>query len=192
MTDDELAAELAELLGDPDPAEPTTGDEIRIAISRGLRRMLHLHERCERLEAVYDAERGRLDQWLDSYREPIRKVNAENSERLATLHAMLLELEPDAKTVDTPAGTHGSTMATKPAVKVSDSLAFVEWALDTRPDLLRSKHEPDVAALRKAFQAGANELGAVVDPATGELVPGLEAVQPTRSYHVRLATRDDQ
>jgi hypothetical protein len=188
MTDDELAAELAELLGDPDPAEPTTADEIRIAIARGLRRMLHLHGRCERLEAVYDAERARIDQWLDSYREPIRKVNAENSERLATLHAMLLELDPKALTVDTPAGVHGSTKAKEPSIDWLEDLAFVEWARQRRPDLVRESFAPDKPAAKKAL-ACADDV--VIEPGTGEVVPGLGVKQPVRTYHVRLASRDD-
>lgn len=190
MTDDELAQELAELLGDPDPAEPTTEAEIRIAIARGMRRLLHLHDRALQVGALAQAEMQRIKTWAEARIVPLGAAREAVEDQLATLHAMLLELDPKAKTVDTPAGVHGSSKPTEASIEWADEPMFVEWAREHRPDLVRETFAPDKPAAKKALRVADDEH--VIDPATGDIIPGLAVRVPVRVFHPRPTSRDDQ
>lgn len=123
-------------------------------------------------EALYKAERARLEAWITD-----RRVRAERAvEFLTTLtagfHAIVLAEDPKRKTITLPAG---DLVARKqPDVWEIDGAEVLAWAEENgRADLVRTRDpEVDRPAVKKALRPAEGSSRAL-DPDSGELVPGV-------------------
>jgi phage host-nuclease inhibitor protein Gam len=72
------------------------------------------------------------------------------------------------KTIKTPAG-QVKTRSGSSSVKVEDKDAFIEWAEKNAPDLIRTKVEVDIPAVKETSVVQ----DSIVVTADGEIIPGL-------------------
>lgn len=155
-----------------------------------LRKVARIRRRLDDAVEVADAEMTRVREWLDAERARAHKDERFLLMMLESYHQRILAEDPKAKTVRLPAGEL-KARATLPNVEYVDADAFVTWARATRPDLLREKWEPAKADVKKALtfavrhadDSDANER-VVVDPGTGEQVPGLSWTEGGVSFTV--------
>jgi phage host-nuclease inhibitor protein Gam len=144
------------------------------------RRLLAVHE------DVAKAQIEHTNEWLDDQ----RKRYLESTEYLVGLlegyHRQLLDENPKAKTIRLPAGNLVARKAPD-VVDVTDADAFVAWAEAGHDELLRVKTDPDKPKIRSALGHDAED-GVLVDPATGERVPGLAWVVGEISFKVETDT----
>lgn len=84
-------------------------------------------------------------------------------------HRQTWESGDERKTINLPGGAL-KRRAGKPKVVVTDP-AFVTWALEHHPGMVRTKHEPDLLTIANATT---DKDGTVVVIATGEVVPNVE------------------
>lgn len=151
-----------------------------------LRRLARLRRLQAENEAVAHAEIQRIRVWLDEENRKLAQKASWIEEALTGYHAALLEQDPRRKTISLPAG---SLKARKhpDRVDVVDADAFVAWAQEHRPDLVRTKVEPAKTEVKRLLSVGPEvEPGtfAMVDPATGEPAPGVVHVPGEISFTV--------
>lgn len=144
---------------------------------RHLRRLWR--ERSE-VERVYDAEIQRLLDRRVALVEKIDRDIAWHETPIKGLHAALLDLNPKRKTIGLPNVTMRAR-AGQPRWEF-DPDVFLGWARTWHPDLIRVKEEIDRAAAKKALKAV--EFSAVDD--NGEIVPGIEVLEPETKFWVEL------
>jgi phage host-nuclease inhibitor protein Gam len=97
------------------------------------------------------------------------------------------------KTIDLPHGKIKSRAA-QPKYLFTDPAAFIAWAKETgHPDLVRVKEEPDLTAVKAVLQVPQMDEGResaaafIVDPASGEVAPGVEVELRGATYAVEVA-----
>jgi len=139
----------------------------------------------EQKEVIMAAARRHLEPieaWERSETERLGSEAAYFEGLLTTWHRDLLLDDSRAKTVRLP---HGDLHARKSPDRfdVNDPEAFVAWASQVAPGLVRTKVEPDKVAMRSYFAATATE-EAVVDPVTGELVASVRFVPGETRFSV--------
>lgn len=134
------------------------------------------------VRAVADDEIERVQAWA-SAEHAKRERDAAWFEGLLRRWALdCRAADPRAKTVSTPYGVV-STRPSAGAWDVDDS-AVLAWAREARPELVQVTEKLRLGDAKKALTVDG---GKVVDPTTGEVVPGIE-VGPSRiTATVRLA-----
>jgi hypothetical protein len=116
------------------------------------------------------------------------------SEALEMYHRTVLSLDPEAKTIPTPAGTLKST-ATQPEWQFYDEEAFTTWALENLPEVIAEPPPPPapkvvktkVKAALKEDATDALKLAGTSDAVLtfdGAVVPGLRVLPAGRNYKV--------
>ena len=178
---------LAEALDGLDDDE-IVAPESREHVDRLLGRLARV--RAARARDTHDAEvrRAQVDAWLDA-RCAIHDNQTTHIEQvLAAWHTAVLEIDPKAKSVSLPGGTLKSR-SYGPTVKVTDEAVFVAWATDAAPMLVRTKtvRSADRTAIKDALAVTGDS---VVDPTTGEAVPGVTGIPAGRTFSVVLNTED--
>lgn len=176
MTDIETS--LAEA---PDTYEVPAEPDARFAYQ--LQSLEHATWAMRRLR---DLQRQRLDVVATATREidRVSRWAAEQDSRLShdveffesILTAYALDrraADAKQKTLSTPFGEVG-TREVAPAVAVEDPAAFIAWAKQERPELVKVAESVRAADAKKALVVAD---GKVIDPKTGEVVPGA-AVTP--------------
>lgn len=107
-----------------------------------MRKFANACKKIEENEAILARERLRWQAWLDEVNGSIAKEAAYFEDLLTDY----LRRERDSrKSIKLPHGTVKSRASTR--VHVEEG--FVEWAKSNRPDLLRTKVEPDLAAIKQ-------------------------------------------
>ena len=135
-----------------------------------MRKYRALAQRFDQNARLADAEHDRIIAWLEKAQAPIA-ARMEYYEEHLRAYAMMLRAEGQ-KSVTLPDGDI-KTRVTGPTFEV-DKAAFVEWAQEQkRDDVLRVSVAPDMSAIKSTFVADAST---AVDPASGEIVPGLTPV----------------
>jgi hypothetical protein len=126
------------------------------------------------------AERNRIDSWET-------RLNATVSDRMdyyrAHLEAYALkERMAGRKTVDLPDGSL-KTRNTGISFEV-DKTVFLEWALEEkRDDLTRVSYSPDMRAIKNSVVVDSLM---VIDPVSGEVIPGLTPVPDKVSVSIDI------
>jgi len=121
-------------------------------------------------ERLAEAEQERISAWLERANAPLAS-RMEFYEQHLRSYALMLRAE-GKKSVSLPDGDI-KTRASTPTFEV-DKAAFLEWAQEQkREDVIRVSVAPDMSAIKAAFIADADN---AVDPASGEIVPGLTPV----------------
>lgn len=151
-----------------------------------LRRLARLRRRMAENEALAGARVALARKWLQEENGKLERHAAFFEQSLAAFHGHLLEADPKRKTVSLPAGTLKARKHPD-RVDVIDDAIFVKWAAAERPELIRTKVEPNKAEIRRLLAKGpsAGDYGlALVDPATGEAAPGVVLVEGETSFAV--------
>lgn len=156
---------------DPEGFEDTEEQRERFKIdgpgtaSWALRKLGQARRQIVDNQDLYAAEVARLDEWVeDACKAPERDV-AFFEGLLRDWHEEQLAADPKRKTVSLPGGQ--LVAAKNPDSMVIDNETFMPWALEDKPEWVRTKHEPDKAAIKKACG---------VDAETGEIAPGVTVV----------------
>jgi hypothetical protein len=147
-----------------------------------MRKLRDARTRQAEVRAVADAEIERVQAWADTEHAKYER-DAAWFEGLLTRWALdCRAADPRAKSVSTPYGTV-TTRETAGAWTVDDA-AVLEWARGRRPELVQVRESLRLADAKKALTVAD---GKILDPATGEVVPGIE-VGPSRvTATVKLA-----
>lgn len=177
---------LNQVENDPDSVAP---DALQIVdldrAARAVRRRADADKALAEQEAVYKAERERLDLWIEGERRRhghrVRFIDA----CLEVFHRARLAEDPTgAKTIRLP---HGELVARKApdTVRVDDDV-FVPWAEKNAPDLLNPP-KPRTPA-KTAIRAAIGDImadGTVVNADTGEFLPGVVFVDGEVRFTVK-------
>ena len=94
--------------------------------------------------------------------------------------------DSDRKTVSTPHGKISSRYS-QPKFDIDDSV-FIPWALTNAPQLIRTKQEASVSAMREHLVIDGTKL---IEPATGSIVEGAVATEPELSITIKT-TEEEQ
>ena len=132
-----------------------------------MRKYRGLAQKKAKYAALAEAERQRIDAWEERVTASVQS-NMDFFGSHLEAYAMK-ERAKGVKTVDFPDGAI-KTRATGPSFEV-DKATFLQWAEDAkRDDLLRVTLAPDMTAIKTAVVVDGTQ---VLDPATGEVIPGL-------------------
>lgn len=168
------------LIGEPELDEldetPPPPDNVEQADWQ-LRKLARLRRLMAENEAIAAAEIARVRVWLGDVNGKLARQAEFYENSLAAFHEHLLEDDPKRKTISLPAGTlkarkHPDT------VVVLDAERFTAWALEQRPELVRTKVEPNKTEIKRLLSVGPladdTDPGHVlVDPTSGEPAPGV-------------------
>ncbi len=135
-----------------------------------MRKYRRLAQRAQENERLAQAERDRIDLWLERVNASLSS-DAEFFARHLEAYGMMQRAQ-GRKSVDLPDGVIKTR--SQAATVAVDKSTFVQWALEAkRDDLLRVSYAPDVDAIKSTTVVDG---GSVVDVISGEVLPG---VQPT-------------
>lgn len=132
-----------------------------------MRKYRSIAQAIARNHEIADSEHQRIDSWLE-------RTNAPLAGRLefyeAHLSAFAMKARSEGqKSVSLPDGEI-KTRTVSPGFEV-DRAVFLEWARENkRDDVMRVTYSPDMAGIKSAFLA---DSGTAIDPASGEVIPGL-------------------
>jgi hypothetical protein len=149
-------------------------DELRIDTPEkaawAMRKYRVLAQRRAQYAALAEAEHRRIQEWQDRMEEPLSGQMEFYGGHLQA-YAMGERLQ-GRKSVDLPDGKV-ATRQTAPSVEV-DKIRFVEWAQESnRLDMLRVTYAPDMTMIKGSVVVNGVD---VIDPITGEVIPGLSPV----------------
>ena len=140
------------------------------------------HERAT-LADRFDRELERIKQRRTDRLDILNREIAHYEEPLRQWHAALLAAGEAGKTIHLP---HGDLKArtVNPTVTVDDMDAVANWARRAHPELLAAR--VSIPELRKAVAILdlVDEPAKVIDPATGEIVPGCAVTPGTTTFTV--------
>lgn len=145
-----------------------------------MRKLLALREKAAENEAIADAERTRIDLWLES-------VNGKFESDIGYFTGILIEYatsqraEAERKTIETPYGSVKSRIG-QPKY-VYEQAELIEWASKAQPDLVRTKQEVDLTALKRL---STTPDGTVITE-DGEIVPTVFVSPATINYTVEVS-----
>lgn len=182
------------LIGEPDVDEVDHELDVPANIEAAdwqVRRLVRLRRRMAENEATAASEIQVIRTWLAEENARLQRSAAFFEQSLTAFHQQLLDDDPKRKTVSLPAGTLKARKHPD-RVDVVDVDLFVRWAQAEKPELVRTKVEPDKTAIKKLLgvgpEAGDPEIGSVghilIDPATGEAAPGVYLVEGETSFAV--------
>lgn len=166
------------------PPEVPEGDEQADA---WLRRLAGIGRAEDRVRALVNLERAKLDAYEAGELEKYRKPREWLADSLAQYHRAVLARAPRRKTIDLPNGTL-KARAQQPAWDFPDEAAFIEWAAVNAPEFLRQPDLPPVevekAAVKKALAIQEDRDYAV--DINGERVPGVAVTFREPKYVVEV------
>jgi hypothetical protein len=128
-----------------------------------LRKLAQARSRVAEHDALAAAEERRLHDWHRAVCEPVERDIEYFTSILRDWHEEQLAEDPKRKTISLPAGKL-SAAKNPDRVEVFDPETFIPWALENKPDWVRTKYEPAKTEIKQA--------GGVV-PETGEIAPGV-------------------
>lgn len=155
----------------------TIGDDA--AAGWAMRKLAALRKRQAEVDAIARDEIARIEAWhLAASGALVADTNYFTG--LLTHYAHVEREAHGRKSISLPYGTVRSRAGSR-RVEVTDDVAFLAWAEQSAPTLIRVRKEPDKAAIRQTFDA-ADDM--VVDPATGEVVPGITVTRSETTYQI--------
>jgi hypothetical protein len=164
-----MSEQLNDLAVVPGVTEDFKVDNLDIA-AWTMRKYRALAQRLEANKRLAEAEKNRIEAWLERTNAPI-EGRMEWFEDHLRAYALARRAE-DQKSISLPDG-EVKTRKSPPTFQV-DKAVFVEWAQEQkRDDVLRVSVSPDMTGIKGAFIADG---GNAIDPASGEIVPGLMPV----------------
>lgn len=142
------------------------------AAAWAMRKLRRLRQQQASNVALAEEQIQKISDWLSKANR-----SSEDSmvyfENILSDYAIRQRLDHDRKTIDLPEGKISTRTGTK---KFSvDPGAFLPWARENAPDLIRVKEEPSMTEMKARLQI--DDDGEVFEPTTGEFVPGVMAVE---------------
>ncbi len=134
-----------------------------------LRKLHAFRAKMEENRRIAEAERQRIDSWLEHANEALA-TDAAYFEGILSEYA-LAQREDGRKSVALPHGTL-KTRASRRRFDVADAEAFLAWARDNAPHLIRVTEAPKKSDFGEVLDV---QEGHVIDTQTGEIVPGVAA-----------------
>lgn len=176
--------DLAEFLAGPDPdytADPEPPQDADEA-NRRLRRLARIRADIAQVEETAARQIDRINEWAERRYEVLHGRARWEQEGLEMWHRAVLADDPNRKTISLPCGTLKSRV--QQPVWVFDDEAFIAWARENAPELVRvPEPQVDKAAAKKALLALPEGGGEVITEA-GEVVPGAEVTFRGPSFTV--------
>jgi len=182
---------------DPIPA-PESDDRERFrvyddsAASWAMRKLRAIREKQAEIIKIAEAERERIETWAHDAVSSLAPDEAYFT-GLLTDYARRERTESGRKTIDLPHGKIKSRAA-QPKYVFTDPAAFIAWAKETgHADLVRVKEEPDLTAVKAVLRVPQiddwheSAAASVIDPASGEVAPGVEVELRGATYAVEVA-----
>lgn len=148
-----------------------------------LRKLAVLEAKQEEITALASAERERINQWEKRELEAIQR-SREFFEALISEYAGAMRQKDPKWRVTTPYGQVGfRRQPPKWEWKNEEELvSFLETS--GHAELVRVKKEADKNGVKKAFEVTSD--GRVIDPVTGEVVPGVSVVQQPEKVVIKV------
>lgn len=139
-------------------------------------------------EAQLAVRREALDRYDREVVQPIRDEAARWERLLVAWHRRQLEDDPKApKTVKLPSGQVKSR-AGRDRVEVVDEAAFLAWAAEHAPELVRVSRSADRAAVKRRLGDDLVAADEAIVTDAGEVVPGVAHVEGDRTFTVEPDT----
>jgi hypothetical protein len=129
-----------------------------------LRKLAQARWQMRQNEKLAAAEKERIREWLEAANTGPERDATYFESILRNWHEEQLAEDPKRKTISLPAG---KLAAAKNPDSIEVGSEFIPWALEHRPEWVRTKHEPNKTEIKEA---------AGVDPETGEIAPGVSVV----------------
>ena len=148
-----------------------------------LRKLAQSQSRIDDVLLRAAEEIDRIERWVEIATKSDTNTVNYFTERLTSYVKRVRETD-GRKTLVLPDG-NVSSRETKDRFKVENASAFIAWAESAgRPDLYRSKFEPDVAEIKNHVRYSGLE---VIESSTGETIPGLVHVEGGISVTVEVS-----
>lgn len=142
-------------------------------------RTTELHD----VDRLYNAEMARIKDRHQNRRRIIQNAIDWHSAPIRSYHLAHL----DERTIEMPHGTSKVTVPVKPKVFMDGEQSDVvtEWARTAHPEIMKG---PNVTDVRRVVDIKDHKDGTftVVDPTTGEVVPGVTAQIPQPSWSLDI------
>jgi hypothetical protein len=129
-------------------------------------------DRVQQAIDLAEAEQQRINDWVEE-RKRILSRDADFFGGLLQRYALEQREQFDRKKIDLPSGVV-QTRSTSEKFAIIDRDAFVAWAQENRPDLLKVSYAPSMTAVNDALTMVD---GGAVDSNTGSIIPGI-VVEP--------------
>lgn len=154
---------------------------------------LSLAENVDRILAALRIRRRRVAEYervhavrvadMEAQRDKVRRENDTSwlEDQLASYHAARLRDDHRCKTITLPSGTLKARKAPDSLV-VDDAETVLSWAHDLAPEMIRTRVEVDKTAAKRRLRPSPVGDGSVVDPSSGEVVPGLTWAEGETTY----------
>ena len=174
------------LIGEPevdDAAEVPAPEDLDQADWQ-LRKLGRLRRLMAKNDAVAAAEIARVRMWLEEENAKLANQAAFYERNLAAFHEHLLAQDAKRKSISLPGGTLKARKHPDRVDVVAPDL-FLKWAQAEKPELVRTKVEPDKVRIKQLLGTGpsAGDYGlALIDPASGEAAPGVVLVEGEVSF----------
>ena len=141
-----------------------------------LRKLASIRGKIAENTAIAGNEIERISAWLESQTEKL-KGDAQYFEALLTGYGMAERANENRKTIDLPHGKVKSRLI-KAKVEVTDTEAFIAWARESQPALIRVKESPNISALTEFI------VGQEVVTEDGEIVPAVQVIQESINFTI--------
>jgi hypothetical protein len=158
------------------PVEPEEREKFKVetdaAAAWAMRKLRSIRGKQKVNSDIAEKESKKIEMWLTGVNHPLES-NARFFESLLTDYAFgcRLNSEDGRKTLDLPSGKV-STRVASDKWSVENS-TFVEWAKTNASQLIKVVEQPDLSAMKSSLVVSI-EGEFVIDPTTGERVPGVE------------------
>ena len=171
-------------LDDVEDLDETAPDSMEAADWQ-VRKLARLRRLMAENEAIANAEIQRIKVWLADENAKLERQAGFYEGNLELFHQALLEKDPKRKSIALPAGTLKARKHPD-RLDVVDVDEFTAWALEERPEFVRIKHEPNKTEMKRLLGVDGER---VVDPTSGEPVPGVVCVAGEISFTVDTVGR---
>ncbi len=146
-----------------------------------LRKIREHEAHIAEVEAFAEERIHEIQAWAESATKSARDSIQYLSGLLEAYHRQLFAANPTLKTIKLPAGELQLRQQQPQFNRDNDRL--LAWLKANRPEFVRVAEEPDWANVKRTF---AVHNGRLVDPDTGEVVDGVDVVEPTMpAFRVR-------
>lgn len=150
-----------------------------------LRKLAAQRAEIDRIDAAADAEIARVKAWAEEAKRGPERAATFFEGKLITYRRDLEDADPNLpKTYRLPAGDL-IVRAGRTSVKIIDESALIDWMLDHKPSALTYK--PKVSGLKDLPRSGEQ----IIDPGTGEAVPGVIELVADPTYSVKPNTEPE-
>ncbi len=152
------------------------------------RKLARIESKRAEIKATAEREIARIQEWAMSETQRLDEEAEFFTALLDAYHRRVIADDPKAKTITLPYGVL-KLRAQQPEY-IRDDRQLLPWVEANKPDCVRVKKETDWARLKSELQFVPDperpHILVAVDPATGERVPGVEALERPDKFSVEV------